>query len=88
MQLRIHSWQPRSTLIRCVTSNAHQSKNRTQFEVDPLNRVTKLIDALNGQTQLAYDPNGNVLTASESHVTTYTYNNMDRIAPDRRPYAL
>ncbi len=56
--------------------------NRTQYDVDALNRVTKLIDPLNGQTQLAYDPNGNLLTVSDakSQVTTYTYNNMDRVA--------
>jgi RHS repeat-associated protein len=58
------------------------NKNRTQYDVDTLNRVTKLIDPLNGQTQLAYDANGNLLTVSDvkSQVTTYTYNTMDRVA--------
>lgn len=58
------------------------NKNRTQYDVDALNRVTKLIDPLNGQTQLAYDANGNLLTVSDakSQTTTYTYNTMDRVA--------
>jgi RHS repeat-associated protein len=58
------------------------NKSRTQYDVDALNRVTKLIDPLNGQTQMAYDPNSNLLTVSDakSQVTTYTYNNMDRVA--------
>ncbi|MDF0676563.1 MAG: DUF6531 domain-containing protein [Nitrospira sp.] len=58
------------------------NKNQTRYDVDTMNRVTKLIDALNGQTQLAYDPNGNLLTVADakSQVTTYTYNNMDRLA--------
>lgn len=58
------------------------NKIRTHYDVDALNRVTKLIDPLNGQTQLAYDANGNLLTVSDakSQVTTYTYNNMDRVA--------
>ncbi|HWV44574.1 MAG TPA: DUF6531 domain-containing protein, partial [Nitrospira sp.] len=58
------------------------NKSRTQYDVDALNRVTKLIDPLNGQTQMAYDPNSNLLTVSnaKSQVTTYTYNTMDRLA--------
>ncbi|ALA58606.1 RHS repeat-associated core domain-containing protein [Nitrospira moscoviensis] len=55
---------------------------RIQYDVDTLNRITKLTDALNGQTQFTYDANGNLLTVSDakSQVTTYTYNTMDRLA--------
>jgi len=47
-----------------------------------LNRLTQVLDSLNGTTGFAYDANGNLLSVTDarSNATTYTYDNMDRLA--------
>ncbi len=55
-----------------------------QYQYNPLNQVTQITDSLNGQTAFSYDANGNLSTVTDalgsSHKTTYTYDNMDRLA--------
>jgi len=47
-----------------------------------LNRLTQVLDPLNGTTGFSYDANGNLLTVTDarSNQTTYTYESMDRLA--------
>jgi YD repeat-containing protein len=55
-----------------------------QYQYSPLNQVNQITDPLNGLTAFTYDANGNLLTLTDalgsSHKTTYTYDNMDRVA--------
>jgi len=52
-----------------------------------LNRLTQVLDPLNGTTGLTYDAKGNLLnvTDARSNATTYTYDNMDRLATRVNP---
>ncbi len=52
-----------------------------------LNRLTQVLDPLNGTTGFSYDPNGNLLSVTDarSNQTTYTYENMDRLATRTDP---
>ena len=47
-----------------------------------MNRLTQVLDPLNGTTGLTYDAKGNLLnvTDARSNATTYTYDNMERLA--------
>jgi YD repeat-containing protein len=47
-----------------------------------LNRLTQVLDPLNGTTGFTYDANGNLLSVTDarSNATTYAYVNMDRLA--------
>ena len=46
-----------------------------------------MTDPLNGLTQFGYDPNGNLLsvTDAQNYATSYSYNNMDRLATRTDP---
>ncbi|HEX4932900.1 MAG TPA: RHS repeat-associated core domain-containing protein, partial [Gemmatimonadaceae bacterium] len=59
----------------------------TRFEYDALNQVTKVIDALAGETTFTYDGNGNLLTLTDArgHTTAWTYDPMDRVATRTDP---
>jgi RHS repeat-associated protein len=61
----------------------------TQSQYNPFNQITQITDPLSGPTSFTYDPNGNLLTLTDalgsSHVTTYTYDNMDRLATRKDP---
>ena len=52
-----------------------------RFEYNALNLMTKVIDALNGETSFTYDGNGNLLTLTDARgkTTTWTYDEMDRV---------
>jgi RHS repeat-associated protein len=54
---------------------------RTRYEYNVLNRLTKIADPLGGMTQFGYDPNGNLLSVTDARnsVTSYAYNTMDRL---------
>jgi RHS repeat-associated protein len=54
---------------------------RTRYEYDALNRLTKITDPLGGLTQFGYDPNGNLLSVTDArnNATSYAYNTMDRL---------
>jgi len=53
----------------------------TRYEYDAFNKVTKITDALGAEIVLNYDPNGNLLSVTDAnnHVTSYVYDNMDRV---------
>ena len=55
-------------------------RQRTRYDYDALNQLTKVTDSLGGLTQFTYDPNGNLLnvTDARSNGTSYVYNSMDR----------
>ncbi len=55
--------------------------------MDKLNRVTAVVDAISAQTQVAYDPNGRVLSLINAltHAIGYTYDANDRIATRTDP---
>jgi RHS repeat-associated protein len=57
--------------------------NLTQYNYDSLNRLTQVVDPLNGSTGFGYDPNSNLLSVTDAKtpggVTAYSYNNMDRL---------
>jgi RHS repeat-associated protein len=71
---------------RSLTNTLGQT---AQYQYSPLNQVTQVTDSLNGQTSLSYDPNGNLLTLTDAlgsgHTTTYTYDNLDRVATRQDP---
>jgi RHS repeat-associated protein len=52
----------------------------TAIQYDPLNQVTRVMDARAGVTQFSRDPNGNLLSVTDARgsVTSYVYNSMDR----------
>jgi YD repeat-containing protein len=52
-----------------------------------LNRLTQVLDPLNGTTGLTCDAKGNLrnVTDARSNATTYTYDNMDRLAARVNP---
>ena len=52
-----------------------------------MNRLTQVLDPLNGTTGFTCDGKGNLLnvTDARSNATTYTYDNMDRLATRVNP---
>ncbi|MGE0464157.1 MAG: RHS repeat domain-containing protein [Vicinamibacterales bacterium] len=54
---------------------------RTAATCDHLDRQTSVTDAVGGVTNLAYDPNGNLLslTDARTHTTGFTYDILDRL---------
>lgn len=60
---------------------------KTLYTPDALDRVTQLVDAINGTTSFTYDANSNLLsvTDAKSQQTVYTYNNMNRTATRKDP---
>ena len=58
-----------------------------RVEHNLLNRVTRIVDPLQGATSFAYDPNGNLLDVTDprNNVTSYTYDSMDRVATRKDP---
>ena len=52
-----------------------------------MNRVTRITDPLQGVTVFSYDPNGNLLSLTDSrgNVTSHTYDNMDRVSTRTDP---
>jgi RHS repeat-associated protein len=53
---------------------------RSRYEYNVVNRLTKVIDPLGGTTQFSHDPIGNLLSVTDArgNVTSYAYNNMGR----------
>jgi len=78
-----------SDAVGRAQSLANALGQTAQFQYGPLNQVTQITDPLNGKTSLTYDPNGNLLTLTDAlgttHTTTYTYDNMDRLATRKDP---
>lgn len=70
--------------LRNVTNPLGQKTLNTP---DALDRITHLVDAINGTTAFTYDANGNLLTVTDakSQQTVYTYNNMNRTATRKDP---
>jgi YD repeat-containing protein len=59
----------------------------TRFEYNAVNQVTKIVDALLGETSFTYDGNGNLLTLTDARgkTTTWTFDSMDRVATRTDP---
>ena len=58
-----------------------------RYEYDNFSQQTSRVDAAQGVTSVAYNPNGNVLSVTDARnsVTSYVYNNMERVATRRDP---
>lgn len=59
----------------------------TRFEYNAFSQITKIVDALLGETSFTYDGNGNLLTLTDARAktTTWTYDSMDRVATRTDP---
>lgn len=68
-----------------ATANSAQPKNSYGYTIynvyDELNRQTKMVDALNGETRYTFDLLGNItqITDAENQVTTFVYDDMGRL---------
>src|SRR5882724_7947871 len=61
--------------------------NEHAINTTALNRQTGSTDPLQGVTALSYDANGNLLSVTDARnsVTSYIYDNMDRVTTRRDP---
>jgi RHS repeat-associated protein len=64
-----------------VACGADANGTLTRFDYNAHNQITRITDALNGQTTFTYDGNGNLLTRTDARgkLTTWTYDNMNRV---------
>ena len=60
-QGRLNAGPERPLATRFETGSGTLERT-TRVTVDKLNRVTAVVDAISAQTQVAYDPNGRVLS--------------------------
>jgi RHS repeat-associated protein len=69
------------------SAETDQAGNTTQFEYDALASLTKVINALGGETTYTYDEVGNRLTQTDANgnTTAWTYDNLGRVITHTLP---
>ena len=69
-----------------LISSLDPESNEHRFELDELDRVSKIIDPIYGETLFAYDERGNLIrvTDPEGRQTAFEYNCIDQLIEDSK----
>ncbi len=61
----------------------------TRYEYDALDRLTKITDALGGESSYSYDANGNLVSQNDpnGNITHYSYDELDRLLQVAAPHS-